>query len=107
MLDEVIESTHPKFTDLSKFKPWLRPEENGTLIPNTSHPCIVCGDRPVHLRNGSEWICERCYNAATGKSGNGPAPAAPGPKAMFTSDSPEWYTPPEIVSSVLDVVGDI
>lgn len=103
----MIEPAYSQRSDLSKFKPWLRPEENGALIPNTRHACIVCGDRPVHLRNGSEWICERCYNAATRESGNGPAPAAPGPKAMFTSDSSEWYTPPEIVSSVLDVLGDI
>lgn len=75
MLDEMIETTQPEPNDLSSFKPWLRPEENGTLIPNTSHTCIVCGDRPVHLRNGSAWMCKQCYNAAARESGNGQTPA--------------------------------
>lgn len=93
----MIEPAYSQRSDLSKFKPWLRPEENGALIPNTRHACIVCGDRPVHLRNGSEWICERCYNAATRESGNGPAPA-PTP----AGDRWSYFPPHRVLAADID-----
>lgn len=61
----------PPVCNFEKFQPWLRPEDNGTLIPNVTHTCSICGGRPVHYRNGSVWMCERCYKTATRKNGGG------------------------------------
>ncbi|NLB00624.1 MAG: adenine methyltransferase [Methanomicrobiales archaeon] len=34
-----------------------------------------------------------------------PEDRTPGPAAMFTSKTPEWYTPPEIIEAVRDLFG--
>ncbi|KAF5049752.1 DNA N-6-adenine-methyltransferase [anaerobic digester metagenome] len=77
--------------------------------PSTRHQCKICG-RPANYRTTfdpvtlqAEWLCPECHNGLS----NGNGQTAPGPKAMFTSNSPEWYTPREIVTSVIEVLREI
>lgn len=67
-----------------------QPERPGAPLP------AVCETDPTRYQEG--------YQAVTGPT---PATRTPGPAPMFSSNTGDWYTPPEIVEAVRELFGII
>ena len=62
------------------------------------------GPCPLHALKGCPLRHQEGYQAVTGPT---PATRTPGPAPMFSSNTGDWYTPPEIVEAVRDLFGII
>ena len=62
------------------------------------------GPCPLHALKGCPLRHQEGYQAATGPT---PATRTPGPAPMFSSNTGDWYTPPEIVEAVRELFGII
>ena len=58
------------------------------------------GPCPLHALKGCPLRHQEGYQAVTGPT---PATRTPGPAPMFSSNTGDWYTPPEIVEAVRDL----
>ena len=62
------------------------------------------GPCPLHALKGCPLRHQEGYQAVTGPT---PATRTPGPAPMFSSNTGDWYTPPEIVEAVRELFGII
>jgi hypothetical protein len=62
------------------------------------------GPCPRYARRGCPLRHQDGYQAVTGPT---PATRTPGPASMFSSNTGDWHTPPEIVEAVRDLFGII
>ena len=73
------------------------PTRCGSFLTNDG-PC------PLHALKGCPLRHQEGYQAVTGPT---PATRTPGPAPMFSSNTGDWYTPPEIVEAVRELFGII
>ncbi len=89
-----------------------QPERPGTPLPAvcetdpTRCGSFLSSDGPCprYARRGCPLRHQEGYQAVTGPT---PATRTPGPAPMFSSNTGDWYTPPEIVEAVRELFGII